>query len=63
MINMKIITEIIKRIVFAFVIIYGFNIIMNAVNMFIPINIYTIGTLALLGFPGLSILVGILVFL
>ena len=60
---MKIITSIVKRIVFAFVVLYGFNIIMNAVDMFIPINVYTLGTLALLGFPGLFILVGILVFL
>lgn len=63
MIDMKIVINIVKRIIFAFVILYGFNIIMNAVDMFIPINQYTVGSIAILGFPGLFLLVGIFVFI
>lgn len=57
---MKIILNIIKRITFAFALLYGFNIIMESLKLFIPLNIYTIGSVAILGFPGLFILVGLL---
>ena len=52
--------KIVKRLVFALALLYGFNIIMNALDLFIPINLYTIATLAALGFPGLFLLVGLL---
>lgn len=58
---MKNIYKIVKKIVFAFAILYGFNIIMESLKLFIPINIYTLGTVAFLGFPGLFILVGLLI--
>lgn len=57
---MKIIFKIIKRTIFAFAILYGFNIIMESLKMFIPLNVYTISSVAILGFPGLFILVGLL---
>ncbi len=60
MINMKIIYKMIKKIVFAFTIIYSFNIIMESLNMFIPLNILTISIVTLLGFPGLFTLVGLI---
>ena len=58
---MKILLKIVKRVTLSIALLYGFNIIMNAVNLFIPINIYTIGSLFLLGFPGLFLLVGLLI--
>lgn len=58
---MKIILKVIKRVLFAFALLYGFNIIMESLKLFIPLNIYTIGTISLLGFPGLFILVGLLI--
>ena len=58
---MKILIKIIKRIVFSLAILYGFNIIMNALNLFIPLNLYTISSIAIFGFPGLFILVGLLI--
>ncbi len=60
MINMKIIYKMIKKIVFAFTIIYSFNLIMESLNMFIPLNVLTIGIVTLLGFPGLFTLVGLI---
>ncbi len=57
---MKNVYKVIKRLFFAFTCIYGFNIIMESLKLFIPINIYTIGTVSLLGFPGLFVLVGLI---
>lgn len=57
---MKMLYSVIKKIIFAFTILYSFNIIMESLSLFIPINLYTIGTISFLGFPGLFILVGLL---
>lgn len=57
---MKILYILFKKIIFAFTILYSFNIIMESLNLFIPLNIYTLGAVSLLGFPGLFILVGLL---
>lgn len=56
---MKIIFKLIKKVTFALAVIYSFNIIMEALNLFIPINLYTIGCITVLGFPGLFLLVGL----
>lgn len=56
---MKIIFKLIKRMTFALAVLYSFNIIMDALNIFIPINPYTIGSITILGFPGLFLLVGL----
>ncbi len=52
--------KITKKIIFAFAVLYGFNIIMESLKIFIPINLYTISSVAILGFPGLFIIVGLL---
>jgi len=44
---------ILKRLVFAFGIIYGINVILKNVGIYIPINIITIGITSFLGVPGL----------
>lgn len=44
---------ILKRFVFAFGIIYGINVILKNVGIYIPINIITIGITSFLGVPGL----------
>lgn len=56
---MKTIIRLVKKILFALSIIYGFNLIMNPLKILIPINIYTIITTSVFGFPGLLILVGL----
>ena len=44
---------VLKKIVFAFGIIYGINIILKNVGIHIPINIITLGITSFLGIPGL----------
>lgn len=47
------ITKIIKKIIFAFVIIYGLDLILASFDIMVPLNIYTLSIVTLLGFPGL----------
>lgn len=47
------ITRIIKKIIFAFFIIYGLDLILSSFNIIVPINYYTLITVTILGFPGL----------
>lgn len=44
---------ILKKIVFSFGIIYGINVVLKNVGIYIPINIITIGITSFLGVPGL----------
>lgn len=50
------ITKFIKKIIFALLIIYGFDLILKGFDIVVPINYYTIIIVALLGFPGLIML-------
>ena len=59
MIIMKKILKIIKRIILAFCIIYGFNLIGIGLNITIPINLVTIILVTCLDFSGLLSLIGI----
>ena len=43
----------IKRVIFAFGVIYGINVMLNKVGIFLPINIITILITSVLGVPGL----------
>jgi len=45
--------NILKKIVFAFGIIYGINVVLKSVGIYIPINIITIAITSFLGVPGL----------
>ncbi|MEG0794240.1 MAG: pro-sigmaK processing inhibitor BofA family protein [Bacilli bacterium] len=56
---LKVIFQIVKKIVLAFCLVYGFNLIVPGLNIFIPINIITILVVTLLGIPGLLSLVAI----
>ena len=55
----KKILSIVKKICLAFLILYGFNFIVSAVDIFIPINVITVISVAALGFPGLFSLVAV----
>ena len=44
---------ILKKIVFAFGIIYGINVLLNNNGIYIPINIITLAVTSFLGVPGL----------
>lgn len=53
----KAIVTVLKKISFAFLLLYGFNLIVSAVDILIPINVISVGTVSLLGIPGLLSLV------
>lgn len=46
-----------RKIVIAFLVIYGFNLLVSSINIVIPINCVTVGTVTFLGIPGLLSLV------
>lgn len=50
---LKKILIIVKKISFGFIALYIFNLLLSSLNIIIPINIITIGTVSLLGIPGL----------
>lgn len=54
---------ILKRMVFAFGIIYGIDVVLNSVNIYVPINIATIAITSILGVPGLMSIFAILLML
>lgn len=49
----KKIIKIIRKLCIAFVMLYGLNLILMKVNIFIPINIITVSTTTILGIPGI----------
>ncbi len=49
----------VKKLCLAFVMLYGINMILSGVNIFIPINIITLTLVTLLGIPSILGLVAI----
>ena len=49
----KKITKIIRKLCIAFVMLYGLNLILSGMDIFIPINIITLVLVTLLGTPGI----------
>lgn len=45
--------RLLKKIIFSLLIIYGIDLILKGFEIFVPINIYSISIVTLLGFPGL----------
>lgn len=45
--------KILRKICIAFIMLYGLNLILTSVDIFIPINIVTLGLVAFLGIPGI----------
>lgn len=56
---MKKIFFIVKRIIFAFCLIYAFNLVVVGLEIFIPLNLVTISVVSCLGMPGLLALIGL----
>ena len=52
----KVIT-LVRKICTSVFVIYGLNLILSSINIFIPINIINVGVVSLLGFPGLFSLI------
>ena len=55
--KLDIVFSIIKRIIFSFVVLYGFNMIGSNFNVIVPINVVTLSIITFLGFPALFSLV------
>ena len=54
---MKFMLFVVKKIILSAFILYGYNLIAVNFNMIIPINVYTLGFITLLGSPALIALV------
>lgn len=54
---MKIIMVILKRIILSILILYSYNLIATKFNLVIPINLITIGSVGVLGFPILFVFI------
>ena len=50
-------TLVLKKLVMAFLLLYGLNYFISSLHIYIPINIFTLGIVSLLGIPGLSSLI------
>ena len=57
------IKKIVKRLIFSFVILYTVGMVLNFLNIFVPINIFSLLVVSFLGFPGMISLVMVYVFL
>ena len=55
--------NIVKKLIFSFVVLYTIGIILNLLDIFVPINIYTLLVAYFLGFPGVISIVMIFIFL
>ncbi len=53
----KKVISLVKKVIFAFLLLYGLNLVTNSLSVIIPINVFTIGTVTFLGVPGLVSLV------
>lgn len=53
----KKLVSVLKKIVAAFLILYGFNLLVSSISIYIPINFITLGVVSILGIPGLLSLV------
>jgi len=58
---MKKLFSLLKRIIFSFVVLYGFNTIASNFSLVIPINVITVSLITVLGLPALFSLVLLLV--
>ena len=54
---MKKMLGVIKKIVLSFVVLYGYNLIATNFNLVLPINIFTVSIITVLGLPSLLALI------
>ena len=59
--SLKKIFNVLKKIVFYALLLYGYNLIAAPINMVVPINAFTVGALTIFGFPALFSFIIILV--
>ena len=54
---MKLVTKVTKRIIFAFTVMYSFNILLTAFNLNIAVNPYSLAVVSTTGIPGMISLI------
>lgn len=54
---MKKVWRILQKIIISTFILYGYNLIATRFNLVIPINVFTVGSVSIFGFPMLFVLV------
>lgn len=60
---MKFIIKLMKRVILSAFLLYGYNLIAVNFNMIIPINVYTVGFVSILGIPSVFALILFKVFI
>ena len=56
-IMIKKIFKVVKKVVFSALLLYGYNVIANPINVIVPINFLNIGLITVLGIPALFALI------
>ncbi len=59
---MKKVLKILRKIIISSFLLYGYNLLVQPLNLMIPINVITVSSVAILGVPALLALVLILVY-
>lgn len=59
----KYVFKILKRIVISSFLLYAYNLIVQPVGLIIPINIFTISIITLLGFPSMFALIFMMIYI
>ena len=57
MIIIKILVKVVRKVIFAFLVLYGLNVILSSVSFNIPINLVTLSIGTILGVPGIVVLI------
>ena len=60
---LKIMFKIIKRIIISSFFLYAYNLIVQPIGLAIPINVFTVSAMTILGIPALLCLIFIMVFI
>jgi len=58
---LKIVFKIIKRIIISSFLLYGYNLLVQPVGLMVPINVFTVGAMTILGVPALLCLIFIMI--
>lgn len=58
---LKLLIKLFKKIIFSVFLVYGLNLLTSPMGIIIPINVYTISIITILGIPSLVFLIVILI--
>lgn len=58
---LKLLFKILKRIIVSSFLLYGYNLLVQPIGLIIPINVFTVGVISILGIPSLLAFIFVLV--